>query len=197
MTAHLTDTIGGSWSVRESTPADRIQIETTWANQFDDPTADCHQAVLDACEPGHDLEPYTTAVVATDARNRVVGFGIASLRNTGDMSDHTTLPESEFSGRDGYLYLSAVRDRWKQKGIGTRLFAERLRWCVEQEANSVYGVAWQNPNGPTSDPLFQKFGFERVKPTPEDYYSGRDCVACEGECTCRGVIYRKELEATA
>jgi GNAT superfamily N-acetyltransferase len=183
---------GGSVEVQEATQQDRQDIERIWRNQFDDPNEECHQQTLDEClDSDHDLFPYSQAYVATDARGRVVGFGLVALRNTSELADNTTLDESEFSGRDGYLYLGAVADDWQGKGIGTQLFAQRLRWCVDQDANAIYGVAWQNPEGRTSDFLFDEFNFEEVAETPDDYYRGRDCVVCGRECDCTGVIYRR------
>jgi GNAT superfamily N-acetyltransferase len=190
----MVQTVAAGWSVREATAQDRGAIERIWGNQFDDPSAGCHQQTLDEClDPEHDLYPYSQGYVATDGRDRVVGFGLVALRNTGAMAEHTTLDKSEFSGRDGYLYLGAVADDWQEKGIGSQLFAQRCRWCVEQDATAIYGVAWQNPDGRTSDFLFREFNFEKLADTPEDYYRGRDCVVCDGECDCTGVIYRREL----
>lgn len=190
----LVRTAAAGWSVQLAEPSDRGAIERIWSEQFDDPSHDCHQQTLDEClDPDHDLYEYSRAYVAVDGRGRNIAFGLAGLRNTGAMHDSTTLPESEFSGRDGYLYLSAVSDGWKQKGIATQLFAKRLQWCDQEGANAVYGVAWQNPDGPTSDPLFRKFGFEKIADAPDDYYTGRDCPVCTDECDCSGVIYRREL----
>lgn len=190
----LTRTAAGGWSVREATQGDRTAVEQIWAAQFDDPHEHCHQTTLDECfDPENDLYEYSKAYVAIDARDRVIGFGLVTLRNKTAMAEHTTLPESEFSGRDGYLYLSAVAEGWKQRGIGGRLFAHRLRWCLDNDANAVYGVAWQNPEGPTSDPLFEKFGFEKIADAPDDYYRGRDCPVCDDECDCDGIIYRRGL----
>lgn len=187
-------TVVAGWQVQEAEPSHRDAIERIWADQFDDPDAPYHQKDLDACfDPQHDGYDYTQAFVALNQRQQVVGFGIVVLLNTGAMAARTTLDVSEFSGRDAELVLSAVTDRWKRKGIGTMLFAKRLEWCIDMDANAVYGVAWQNPEGPTSDPLFQKFGFEQVGPTPDDYYAGRDCLVCADGCDCTGVIYRREL----
>lgn len=188
----LVDTTAAGWSVQRAAPQDIDDVERIWAAQFDDP--EDHQGFLAECfDPEHGLYSYTQAFIATDGRARAIAFGLAAIRNTGDMHGYTTLPESEFSGRDGYLYLSAVEDGWRRKGIGSHLFARRLRWCVEQGANAVYGIAWQNPEGPTSDPLFRKFQFEAIAEAPDDYYRGRDCPVCDGECDCDGVIYRRKL----
>lgn len=188
----LVRTTTASWSLQEATPQDRAAVERIWRVQFDDP--DDHQDCLEEFfNHEHTLYPFSKAFVAVDGRGRAVAFGLAALRNTGDMHGHTTLPESEFSGRDGYLYLSAVTDGWKRKGIATALFKARLEWLVGKKANAIYGVAWQNPEGPTSDPLFQKFGFEEIGPAPDDYYHGRDCVVCADACDCTGIIYRREL----
>lgn len=192
--AGLQRTATAGWSVRAGRQADRQAIERIWSAQFDDASAPSHQQTLDEClDPDHDLFEYSQTYVATDGRGRVVAFGLVTLRNAAGLSSRTRLQEAEFSGRDGYLPLSAVADGWKQRGIGTRLFAERVRWCAEQNANGIYGVAWQNPDGPTSDPLFQKFGFEEIAPTPDDYYAGRDCAVCDDDCDCTGIIYRREL----
>ncbi len=190
----LTQTVGAGWNIREAKPSDRSAVERVWSAEFDDPHEEVHQHALDEYfDPDHNLYEFSHALVATDARGRVVGFGLVELRNTSHMARHTTLDESEFSGRDGYLYLGAVESAWQGKGIGSKLFAQRCRWCVEQNANAIYGVAWQNPKGRSSDFLFKRLQFREIANTPDDYYQGRDCPVCENTCDCGGIIYRREL----
>ncbi|MFC4553520.1 MULTISPECIES: GNAT family N-acetyltransferase [Halorussus] len=184
--------------LREIQADDVLEAERLWVSRWGgnppvpgEPDAWVKRAVDDDSE-------HVYGVVATTGE-QIVGVGLcASVA-------HKYVRKSYYDGgyvddlldrHSGIMHVGIVRQGFESRGIGSRLFKNRLAWLAEYGVERVFGTSWLRNDHHDSSALFEAYGFRPVVEV-EGYYgetNDRDqCPDCPGICECTARIYRRDL----
>ena len=108
--------------------------------------------------------------------------------------------ESRMKGRKiGSFSTLSVIESMQGKGIGQRMSHERLKWLKKKGCNTVFGVSWASGLKNTSNRVFEKTGFKKVKKVDQFYRKEAlanpfDCPGCRTQpCECPAILYELEI----
>lgn len=101
--------------------------------------------------------------------------------------------------RVGSFSTLCVHESYQGKGIGQKVSALRLEWIKSKKCEVVLGVSWVSGKGNTSDRVFEKTGFKKVREVA-NFFEGMSlqkpfvCPTCGGPpCKCAAIFYRLNL----
>jgi ribosomal protein S18 acetylase RimI-like enzyme len=155
--AHDTDALGRISAEREGGEADEH--------------AAAFRRALEDDEAGHGLK-----VLVAELNGDVIGFGKTRYLDEERGAGAGATPEG------WYLTGVVVDPRFRRRGVGSRLTAERLRWISERSGVAYY---FSNARNRVSIALHERFGFTEVARGPE--FAGVSFVGGEG------VLFRVDL----
>lgn len=184
-----------AWVTRPAKPTDRSRIESLWT-EFARPSDSFLDAALD-----EDAETYDyNQVFVAESNGRIVGFGAVCRPGdewlSGCLEVHAI--EHLLDEPNGYFHTCCVAPEWRGRGIATQLGRCRLEWLRSYDVGPVFGVCWLRDDGPSSEPVFRRLGFQEVAHIQEYYYwedaeTRRWCPDCGEPCRCPAKIYWRAL----
>jgi ribosomal protein S18 acetylase RimI-like enzyme len=118
----------------------------------------------------------SSLVLVAEVEGDVVGFGKA--RHLGESRSE----QGDVAPEGWYLTGVVVDSRFRRRGVGSRLTAERLKWISERSRFAHY---FSNARNPVSIALHARFGFVEVARGSE--FAGVTFVGGEG------VLFRADL----
>ncbi len=95
----------------------------------------------------------------------------------------------------GSLCTLCVREDLQGKGIGQMMTRKRLDWLENRGCDLVIGVSWASGLSHTSNRVFEKFGFHKIKEVKEFYKEDAikhpfNCPGCKTQpCICSAALY--------
>ena len=104
--------------------------------------------------------------------------------------------ESELKGKIvGSFSTSCVIEKMRGQGVGQKISLERMQWLSGRKAQTILGVSWVSGMANTSDRVFEKMGFRKIKQVEKFFALGDsknfDCPSCKKiPCACAGILYR-------
>lgn len=99
----------------------------------------------------------------------------------------------------GSFSTMAVKEAHQGQGIGQQISKARLDWIRKMNCEVVVGVSWVSGLGHTSDRVFERTGFKKVKYVPDFYRESSIekpffCPGCKTQpCGCGAIFYKMDL----
>ncbi len=146
----------------------------------------------------HDENSFVVAAIKNES---IISVGVAQLIHDFEFylpfdSSITTELENKKVGSFSTL---CVHEDYQGKGIGQKLSQLRLQWLREKKCEVVLGVSWVSLKAHTSDRVFEKLGFRKVRRVEKFFVQWSlkkpfICPTCGNPpCECAAIMYRLEL----
>lgn len=140
-------------------------------------------------------------VVAAFQGGQIVSLGIAQIIDNYDFYI-PFVPDinEQFKGKTvGSFSTLCTHESLQGKGVGKKLSQKRLEWLTSKNCDVIVGVSWVSGLKHTSDRVFEKMGFTKVK-LVERFFEKMstenpfECPGCYKQpCTCSAILYKKVL----
>lgn len=137
-------------------------------------------------------------IFAAFIRGRLMGLGVAQIIS--DFNYYLPFDENictELAGKTvGSFSTMAIHEEAQGKGIGQQISQRRLTWLREQGCTVILGNSWVSGLKHTSDRVFEKMGFHKVKLVENFFVASSlkdpfDCPGCRVHpCSCAAILYR-------
>lgn len=136
-------------------------------------------------------------VLGAFAQNQLIGIAVAQVIEDFNfyIPFHSTLPSKLAGRRVGSFATLCFDEKYRGRGLGQRMSQMRLNWLDEQGCEVVLGVSWVSGLPHTSDRVFQKMGFQKIKRVENFFYQSSlerpfHCPGCGGPpCSCPAELY--------
>lgn len=151
------------------------------------------------------LSPYSFTNIALEG-NELIGFSCGEIQKSRDLIiSNGMFPDSIKKLLLKYETIGitkslAIRNDKQNRGIGTSLFAQRIKNFSRMGAGAIIMPGWQYPDGTTTiDGIARRFGFRKLETVKNYYYHDSikrqyTCPVCgEPPCKCSAVIYFLDL----
>ena len=146
-------------------------------------------------------EPESQVLGAFD-REKLIGIAIAQMIN--EFSFYLPFDpeiEKKLSGKKvGSFSTLCFLDEYRGLGLGQKMSHHRLAWLNQKDCDVIVGVSWVSGLAHTSDRVFVKMGFEKVKRVENFFYQSSIekpfvCPGCgEPPCTCPAEFFMRYLK---
>lgn len=133
----------------------------------------------------------------------IVGFCIGAAFDKTEFTNYLNIPEDDLppafnvSSKIGVIRTVAVKDKFTQQGIGTKMVEECINRCVDEGATVLCSVGWKDGDQVNIGGIMEHFGFSREKKF-DNYWHDESinreyhCTNCgEPPCTCSAVLFAK------
>jgi len=150
--------------------------------------------------------PIATLGLLAEHHDVRVGVAQATIEDHSVTVDE--LPDGRFDkdslagDRNAWLWFGAVDPAWRGRGIGRRLFEERVQWADAQGADMAFAFGWERKDGPSSRPLFEASDFVPVQEFPDEYQESRtSCPDCgvwetdDNHCECSMTLWALDFDS--
>lgn len=183
--------------VRDAKPKDRSAVERIYEDRW----GAIHPGALDWV---FDSNAQDAECLVAIRDGEVLGFGNLLFGSAEWASDCLGPARIDFALADdpvepvAYFQMGCVDRRFENRGVGTMLFRARYQNALGHDAAWAAGVCWlRDDDIPTSQPLFEKFGFAEQKRVEQYYWKQETtrtaCPDCNGVCKCHAMVYARRI----
>lgn len=92
-----------------------------------------------------------------------------------------------------YFLNAAVRESYRGRGYGRRLFERRLEIARDQGATMAAGRSVDHPGVRGSAQLFEGFGFQAGPTIRVEHSDDYHCAVCGEDCRARETVYSRSF----
>ena len=143
----------------------------------------------------------TKTCIVARKNDKIIGFQLMQIINPAEITS-LALKEpqwfkKQFSNCDsiGVLKTLAVKDEFKNQGIGTLLTTESIK-ILRKKSNCILSICWDKKEDTIVSNILEKCGMTQVRKIPEFWKNDSiernySCNICGAPpCTCDAIIYQ-------
>ncbi len=147
------------------------------------------------------IDDKTKTCIVVKINNEIVGFQLMQTIKPEEIAS-LALKEPQWFKKQfsscnsiGVLKTIAVKDKFKNQGIGTLLTTESIK-ILNEKSNCILSICWDKKENTVISSILEKCGMIQVRKIPEFWKNDSieknySCNICgEPPCTCNAIIYQ-------